>query len=135
VVRIADSSGGFDPVNSQASKRSSSWAPEMRSDSSMNSAVVPGRAAHPAPRLHHRRSGCRRALARRARSRQPRGPPNHHEVRPWPAVARPARDIHRRDLHRRRITLTNNGSAFGASATPNAGPGSEPERRTVSDLA
>ena len=56
------------------------------------------RAPHPAPRLHHRRPGRRRAAAGRAGSRLPRRPAHHHALRPGQGLPRPARHLHRRRL-------------------------------------
>jgi integrase/recombinase XerD len=60
----------------------------------------PGRAAHPAARVHHRGTGRRGAAAGCAGSRLARRPPHHHEVRPRPWQPGPARDLHRRRLPR-----------------------------------
>ncbi len=64
------------------------------------------RAAHAAPRVHHRRARRRRPTARRSRSSQPRRPTHHHALRPRTPITRPARHLHRRHLHRRRLTLS-----------------------------
>ena len=63
------------------------------------------------PLVHHRRTRCRRPTPRRPRSRKPRRPPNHHALRPSAGIARPARHLHRGDLHRRRRPLRHPGSS------------------------
>ena len=56
--------------------------------------------SHAQARLHHRRAGCRGAVARRAGSRLSRGSAYHDPVRPGPRQLGPARHIHRRRLPR-----------------------------------
>ena len=59
------------------------------------------RPAHAAARVHHRRPRRRGAAARRAGGRLARRPAHHHALRPGADQPGPARDLHRRHLHRR----------------------------------
>jgi Phage integrase, N-terminal SAM-like domain len=68
-----------------------------------------GRPAHAPPRVHHRCPRRWGALARRARSREPRRPADDDALRPRPRVARPARHLRRRGLPRGRRPLTARG--------------------------
>ena len=65
-----------------------------------------GDAAHAAPRVHHRRARRRRPTPRRPRSCVTRRPPNDNALPPFTSLTRPAREIHRVHLHRRRRTMT-----------------------------
>jgi integrase len=60
-----------------------------------------GRPAHAETRVHHRRARRRGPAARRAGSRLPRRPAHHDALRPGADQPGPARDLHRRHLHRR----------------------------------
>ncbi len=59
------------------------------------------RAAHPAPRVHHRSPRRWRPGARRPGSRLPRRPPDDHGLRPRPGLPRPARHLRCRRVPRR----------------------------------
>ena len=81
------------------------------------------RAAHAAARVHHRRAGCRGPAARRAGSRLPRRPADHHALRPRPHLPRPARHLHRRRLRRRSRPVRQEAAA---SAWPGSGQADGP---------
>ena len=57
--------------------------------------------SHPAACLYHRCTGCRGAAAGRAGGRLARRPAYHDALRPGTDQPGPARDLHRRYLHRR----------------------------------
>jgi site-specific recombinase XerD len=72
--------------------------------------------AHAAPRVHHRRAPRGSPAARRAGGRLARRPAHHHALRPGTHQPRPARHLHRRDLHRRSRPVVRGGDRHGLTA-------------------
>jgi site-specific recombinase XerD len=87
------------------------------------------RASHPSPRVHNRRPRRGRPAPRRPGSRLPRRPAHHHQIRPGPSFAGPARNVHRRRLHRWSRPVDQNGSSD--TAWPGPGPPGGRAGRTI----
>ena len=70
---------------------------------------------------------------RRPRSRVTRRSENHNALRQGPPVPRPARHLHRRHFHRRRLTLTDRSRRSAPPSARDAGPGPNALGRAPSD--